>query len=382
MIARATTAEEAIVNHPSRGALVLSRSWANGSGRLPVSLRTYLEAAPKAELHIHLEGAVPTRTLRELAGRHDVELPAAARFEPGPPIRYRDFAEFKEAFQLLYRCLLTAEDYELLAYDLGRELAQQGVRYAEVRVTPAAHAPRLPFDVWFGGLTRGRRRAEVAFGVRIRWVFEIARDARDPWRTERLAEDCTSFAIEGHADGVVALGLSGDENAAPAERFAPMFDRARGAGLYSAPHAGEHAGPESVWAAIRVLGADRIAHGVRAIEDASLVAYLAREQIALEIAPTSNCSLGVCEDLAQHPLVALHDAGVPVTVNTDDPALFRTTLSDEVAALAHPMGLDIDAIDEILVNGVRHSFLPGDETAQLEAEFRRALGALRTAYVA
>lgn len=182
-------------------------------------------------------------------------------------------------------------------------------------------------------------------------------------------------------DGVVALGLGGSEVGRPPEPFAPWFDQARVAGLHSDPHAGETAGPESIWGALRALGAERIGHGVRAIEDPTLVAYLAAQRIPLEINPTSNIRLGVYPNLAAHPLRHLHDAGLIVTVNSDDPPLFNTTLNDEVALLAEPFGLGIAAIDAILLNAVRHSFLPPAQRQAMEAAFTAELAALKKVHL-
>jgi len=167
------------------------------------------------------------------------------------------------------------------------------------------------------------------------------------------------------------------EEGYPPAPFVPWFDRARSAGLHSAPHAGEHAGPASIWSAIRDLGAERIGHGVRAIEDPELVDYLAEHRIPLEISPTSNISLGLYPDAASHPLKALHEAGVTVTVNSDDPPLFDTTLTDEAYLLVDPWAFSRETIDEILLNGIRYSFLPDGRKPALEADFRKETRALR-----
>jgi len=204
---------------------------------------------------------------------------------------------------------------------------------------------------------------------------------KDEARVHPLAEYTTGVAIEGKEDGVVALGLGGAEAGAPPEPFEPYFDRARAAGLRSAPHAGEHAGPASVWGAIRALGAERIGHGVRSIEDPALVGYLAERQLALEVNPTSNLRLGVYPDLASHPLRRLHDAGVPIVVGSDDPPLFNTTLSDELLLLAAEFGCDVATADELLLNGVRHSFLPEDRKRSLEGELRAELDALKAVHL-
>ena len=189
------------------------------------------------------------------------------------------------------------------------------------------------------------------------------------------------MAIETQAEGVVALGLGGPEVGHPPEPFAPLFARGRAAGLHSAPHAGEHVGPPSIRGALDALGAERLAHGVRAIEDPALVAELAERRVALDLCPTSNVCLGVYPSLAEHPLRRLHNAGAVVTINSDDPALFGTTLTREVGLLADPFGLDVVAIDEILLNGVRHSFLPPPAKQRLEATYRAELDALKAVHL-
>jgi len=234
----------------------------------------------------------------------------------------------------------------------------------------------VPFETYFDGLTRGRERAEREHGVRMRWVFDIMRAVADPATLHPKAAYTTGAAIDGMRDGVVALGLAGSEADNPPEPFAPYFERARTAGLRSAPHAGEHDGPRSIWGALRALGAERIGHGVRAIEDPALVAHLAEHEIALEVCPTSNICLGVYPGIAAHPLRRLHEAGAPITVNSDDPPLFNTTLNDEVVRLATDFGLDREVIDTILLNGVRASFLPPDEKRALDAAFRAEMAAL------
>jgi aminodeoxyfutalosine deaminase len=345
-----------------------------------MSLDAYVRAAPKAELHVHLEGAIRPATLLELARRNRVDLPTDTVEGLQRWFVYRDFPHFIEIFVKSTSCLKTVEDYELIVYEFGAEMARQNVRYAEVTFSPSTHAwLGNPHDIWFTGLTRGRERAERELGVRIRWEFDIVRTQSDASTLIPKAEYALGAAIDGRADGVVTLGLGGNEAGGPPEPFAPFFERARAAGLRSSPHAGEHAGPESVWGAIRALGAERISHGVRAIEDPALVTYLAEQRIPLALAPTSNLCLGVCPDLAAHPLHRLHGAGVLITVNSDDPPLFNTTLNDEVALLPSTFALDLDTIDEILLNGVRASFLPPEEKAALEEEFRAEMAGLRAA---
>ncbi len=345
-----------------------------------MSLKSYLQAAPKAELHVHLEGSIQPATLLTLAKRNDVHLPADTIEGVKKWFTYRDFNHFVEIYVAVTRCLKTREDYELIVYEFGMEMARQNIRYAEVTFSPGTHEKLgVPHATYFDGLTRGRERVRMAFGVEINWVFDIVRNAT-AYRT--LADYTTQVAIEGKRDGVIALGLGGLESGYPAEPFASWFERARAAGLHSAPHAGEIAGPGSVWAALRALGAERIGHGVRAIEDPVLVAHLAERRIPLEVNPTSNICLGVYPTLAEHPLRRLHNAGVIVTVNSDDPPLFNTTLNAEMAMLVDPFGFDVATINEILLNGVRYSFLPDEQRGTLEAAFRAEMDVLKAVHLA
>jgi len=349
-----------------------------------MSLLTYLREAPKAELHVHLEGSIRPQTVLELARRNGVTLPADDVAGLREWFRFRDFRHFIEVYVAISRCLRSTADYELIAYELGAELARQGVRYAEVTFSPSTHELILgvPHATYFAGITAGRERARREFGIELAWVFDIVRATPV---TTAYADYVTRVAIEGRRDGVVALGLGGLEAGNPPEPFAPWFERARAAGLHSAPHAGEIAGPESVWGALRVLGAERIGHGVRSWEDPALVAHLAATGVPLEVCPTSNIRLGVYPSLADHPLRRLHDAGVRLTVNSDDPPLFNTTLQAEVDTLETAFGFtaaDAAAVDEILTGGVRHSFLPPERRASLEAEFRAALARLKPLHLA
>ncbi|HEY8601468.1 MAG TPA: adenosine deaminase [Thermomicrobiales bacterium] len=348
-----------------------------------MSLVGYLRAVPKAELHIHLEGAIAPTTVLALARERSIALPATDETGLRAWFAYRDFDHFLTVIRAVAQCLRTAADYERVTYELGQTLARQGVRYAEVTLSPSIHALRgVPFDTYFAGMTRGRARAQADFGIEIAWIFSIVRHWADSSMTAPQADYTTAAAIAGRGTGVVALGLAAAEADAPPEPFAPWFARARANGLHSAPHAGETAGPTSIWGAVRALGAERIAHGVRAIDDPALVAYLAEQQITLDIAPTSNICLGLYPQLTAHPLPRLHAAGVALTINTDDPPLFGTTLNDEVALLADPFGLDLAAIDAILLNGVRRSFLPSPRRQAMEADFLAEMARLKAVHLA
>lgn len=344
-----------------------------------MSIESYLHAAPKAELHVHLEGSILPETVLELARRNRVALPADSAEGLRQWFNYRDFPHFVEIYVTITRCFRVVEDYEYVAYEFGREMARQNVRYAEATFSPSTHYQMgIPFEVMLRGLNEGRERAHRDFGVEFGWVFDIVRNP--PGRN--FADHVVDWAIEGMAHGVVALGLGGIEVGNPPEDFASHFERGIAAGLHSDPHAGEHAGPESVWGALRSLHAERIGHGVRSIEDPALVAYLAEKQIPIETNPTSNIRLGVYPDYSSHPLRRLYEAGVPLTVNSDDPPLFNTTMDQEVGLLPQAFGLDVLAIDDILLNGIRHSFIEPERRARIEAAWRTELDALKAQHLA
>jgi adenosine deaminase len=336
-----------------------------------------LRAAPKAELHLHLQGCIRAETLLELARRNRIDVPAQTVDELRQWFRFRDFLHFVETFAVLRACLVDPADYELVTYELGAELAAQHVRYAEVTFTPGPEVYLGPRETFFDGLTHGRQRVRHDFGVEMRWIFDIPRRTVTRHPDLPIVDFITDVAIDGRHDGVVALGLGGTEIGYPPERFEKSFDRARAAGLHSAPHAGETAGPDSVWGALRALGAERIGHGVRCVEDPALLEYLVEQRIGLEVCPTSNIVLGVYPSLAEHPLRALWTAGARVTVNTDTPAIFGISLSNELGLLESEFGLSPAEVDAVIVNAFEASFLPDAEKAAMVASARAELASLR-----
>ena len=324
-------------------------------------MRESLAGAPKAELHLHFQGAIRPATLLELAARHRIDIPATDEMRLREWFKFRDFAHFVEIYALLRACLVDRDDFELVAYELGAALAAQNIRYAEVTFTPGPEVYRGPRETFFDGLTRGRERVRREFGVDLRWIFDIPRRTVTLHPDLPLTDFITAVAIDGREDGVVALGLAGTEAGYPPESFEPWFDRARAAGLHSAPHAGETAGPSSIWGALRALGAERLGHGVRAVEDPALVEYLVEHRIGLELCPTSNYRLGVFPSLSACPVRELYETGALVTVNTDTPAVFDISLTSELALLESVFGLSDRTISEIRQNAFAAAFLPADE---------------------
>ncbi len=301
----------------------------------------WLAGLPKVELHIHLEGSIRPPLLLELARRNGVDVGARTVEDLAARYRFRDFQHFIELYLIGMSAIRTGDDLVDAIDALALDLAAQQVGYAEVTTTAYGHHVNgMATSDYRDALDTGARRASHDHGVELRWIIDIPRSLEDP------GEGWTADLVTGPdapAD-TVAIGLGGPEAEYPAEWYASSMERARAAGVPAVIHAGEVAGPASVRAALDVLGAVRIGHGVRAMEDPTLVAELAAQATPVEVSVTSNILLGVFASLADHPLPAMLDAGVNVSLNTDDPGYFSTTLTGELVIAHQQLGVSLDAI--------------------------------------
>ena len=341
------------------------------------ALDGFLVAMPKAELHVHLEGTVQPRTVLALARRHGIDAPAQSEADLAAFFRFRDFPHFIEVYMRVCECLRHPDDFALVVRELGEEAASQNIRYLEVHFNPEPHVRKrgLTFDGMLDGMNRGRAAVRSRWGIEMRWIADGVRDAESGLRSVTRTVDW--MARLDPRDGVVALGLGGDEVGHPPAPFAPAFRAARAAGLHVVAHAGETTGPETIWSSLRDLAAERIGHGVRAVDDPALVAHLAATGVPLELCPTSNLRTGVVPDAARHPFRRLDEAGAVVTVNSDDPALFGASLTDEYRLLVGAFGYGADGLERISLNAVRSSFLPEPEKLDLLTRFHEEFRALR-----
>ncbi len=331
-----------------------------------MSLESFINAMPKVELHVHLEGSIRPGTLLTLAQRHQVALPADTVEGLRDWYNFTDFPHFIEIYMAMSDCLRTPDDIELIAREFLAGQAAQNIRYSEVTYTAFTHHHhhQISFSDQLAALNRARRWAEAEFGVSMNLVIDIPRII-----TAGEGLLIADWAISGMGDGVAAFGLGGPEVGHPPEKFKAAFDRIRAAGLPSVPHAGETVGPESIWGALRVLGADRIGHGVRCLEDPALVDELRSAQIPLEVCPTSNVCLKVTPSLADHPLPHLLAEGLYVTINSDDPPMFNTTLTNEYLAVANTFQFEIETIEQLALNAVRASLLATSARSEMESTF-------------
>jgi aminodeoxyfutalosine deaminase len=277
---------------------------------------------------------------------------------------FRDFGHFVEIYLSVVDLIRDDEDVRMLTYEIARELARQQVRYAELTVTPYSHVRRgIPAPAFCAAIEDARSGAAADFGVDLRWCFDIPGEAGLP-----AAEETLRVALEERPDGLISFGLGGPETGVPRPQFKPYFDKARAAGLHSVPHAGETGGPETIWDALRDLGAERIGHGIAAARDPELMSYLADNGIVLEVCPTSNVRTRAVASLDEHPLPALVAAGVPVTINSDDPPMFGTTIEEEYAVAARLLGLDAAGVAGLARAAVTAAFLPPGGKSVLLAE--------------
>ena len=331
---------------------------------MDVSSGDFLRRLPKVELHLHLEGTVTPETLVELGERHPA---TRLSIEQARSLyRYVNFSDFLLAFKAITERLQTAADYELITYRMARSLAAQGVVHAEVYVSVGVvyYWRRIEFEPLFAGMERGRLQAEREFGITLLWIFDAVRHfgAEQAALVFRKAAEMR----REHAS-IIGIGIGGDERRTGAEPFRELYAEARDAGLRLTAHAGETVGPEGIWGALNI-GAERIGHGLSAQYDAELMEVLAERQMPIEICMTSNVRTGSCPSIADHPVHHYFDAGLMITLNSDDPSLFGSDLMGEFHLAESDFHFTQEQLRELAANAVEASFLgPERKVALLRA---------------
>ncbi|NNJ12046.1 adenosine deaminase [Chloroflexales bacterium ZM16-3] len=340
---------------------------------LTTELDEFIVRMPKVELHLHLEGAIAPQTLLDLAQQNGVELPARDIAGVEQLFRYRNFGEFITVFMAMTQVIVRGEDFARLAYELGMDLAAQQVRYAEVMISPMQHI-RRGMDLYeaITGTAAGFAQVERETGTQIRIALDHGRQYGP-----NLAWQVLEVARKAQPLGVIGWSIGGNEIGYPPEPFAEVFAAARAAGLGLMAHAGEVVGPPSVWGAIDSLGVTRLGHGIRSVDDPALIAALAQRGVVLDVCPSSNLCTGAVASWADHPLRQLYDAGVTVTINSDDPTFFNTTITEEYRRAVTHFGFGADDLSTMVRNAASATFLPPDQRAALCAQVDAEITALR-----
>jgi adenosine deaminase len=319
-----------------------------------------LVSLPKVHLHVHLEGSMRPSTVLELAGRYGVELPDGLR---EGRYEFHGFTHFISEWVAGLRSLQRPEDVRRIAYEFCHDQAADGVRYAEVSFSLPEHSVRSgdwdgPILAVLEGFDEGRRD----FGIVCRPYVDVVRGVGI-----ELSRMAMESAVRHRDDGVIGIGLGGDERH-PAGDYAHLFRHATDHGLRSIPHAGETAGPDSVWSALEDLRADRIGHGIRSLEDPSLVTRLRGERVPLDVCPTSNVMTKVVASIEDHPLPAMLEAGLFVTLNADDPSMFQAPLSHEYGLAREALGMSDERIVALATNAIDASFADEETKRRLRTE--------------
>jgi adenosine deaminase/aminodeoxyfutalosine deaminase len=326
---------------------------------------SFIRLLPKAELHLHLEGAIDAATLLELKHRHGQ---SGSLAEVEKLYRYPDFDAFLMAFKAVTEHLRSPEDYELISYGLMQQLKEENILHAEIYVSVGVCLWRnQDFPAIFEGLERGRQRGERDFGISVLWIFDAVRHFG-----AEAAQRVFELAVRYRDRNVIAVGIGGDEQRAKPELFRDSYAYAADNGLHLTAHAGETAGPESIWGAIN-LRAERIGHGLTAAQDSDLLEELAQRQVPIEICITSNLRTGCCKTVSEHPVKQYFDHGLMITLNTDDPAMFGTTLSHEYQLAQQAFGFTDEHLRELARNSFEASFLPAEKKLEFLNLFDAAI---------
>lgn len=335
-------------------------------------LRSQLKQLPKVELHRHLEGSVRIETLIDIAEEHSVEMPeyeveTLRPFVQMMPQEHRSFQNFLAKFRTIRQFFLSEAIIRRITREVIEDAANDNIKYMELRFTPQALNSLIKSNVqdvvtW---VCEATRQAQEDFDIQVKLIVSMNRH-----ESHEIGRKALDAALEHRDQGVVAVDLAGREDEFPASLFRDIFKVALAEQLHVTIHAGEWGGAESVWDAVGNLGAERVGHGIRVLEDPKLVGVLVEKGIVLEVCPTSNYHSGVVNELKDHPLNILHQNGILVTLNTDDPLISDLNLTDELYNVMTQLQLTFDDVKAYTMRAVESSFLPKDEQIVLADKFR------------
>jgi adenosine deaminase len=322
----------------------------------------WYERLPKVELHLHMEGAIPYDALWELVRKYDGDVQSRKALEKR--FEYRDFAHFIETWLWKNQFLREYEDFQFIAEAVAKDLASQNIRYAEAFFSP-------PDFIHHGLQTQAiteaiRMGLDAVDGIEVALVADLVRDFGP-----RQGEATLTEINEVKDLGVAGVGIGGSERGFPPEQFEAVFKKARRLGFYTSAHAGEAAGAESVWGAIRSLKVDRIGHGTRAEEDDPLLDYLVEHKVPVEMCPMSNVRTGVVESYEEHPVRRYYERGIFLSINTDDPKMFGNSLAEEYMMLVEKQGFTPAEIKKLVLGAIEMSWMPEENKRRMEVAFQK-----------
>jgi adenosine deaminase len=335
--------------------------------RTPDTLEHLVAEIPKVELHLHLGGAIPLQVLFTFMQREGSEPSIRTIDDLQKRFTYTDFAHFIETWVWKNKFITHERDFEDIAYSVLRNLSSQNVKYVEAFYSPGDYLTQgLSLQGITDHLIKGKKRAYHDFGICCELIMDLVRNDGPEAGMQRL-EEVTPYLEKG----VIGIGLGGSEEKYPADPFAPVYQEAQNRGFKLTAHAGEAAGAESIWAAIKKLTVERIGHGVRAYEDPQLVSLLRERQIPLEMCVVSNVRTGVCPSLEDHPIKHYYLEGLMVTVNSDDPTMFNTSINQEYLVLAQTLGFSVDDLKSLSMNGIAASFMSSKDKEAMKSQFEK-----------
>jgi adenosine deaminase len=325
-----------------------------------------IKALPKVELHVHTLGSIQPATLLQIIRNEGFETPYNTEEDIVQRFQFIDFTHFIEVYAEITGYINDENHFEHITYDMLEKCSDCNTRYVEASFSPRDHLQHnLDFSKMVDSINKGMKRAKDTFGIEANIRIDLVRSS-----TLDEAMEVLDF-IEENPNNIVSIDLGGDEISWPAKRFAPVYERAKDMGLHLVAHAGEAAGPESIWDAINHLKVERIGHGVTARQDAKLLEVLKKRKIGIEMNPVSNLRTGVVNSIKDHPIRDFYDRGLLVTVNSDDPSLFHTDLNNEYIQIHRHQGFSVEELFQISMNGIDTAFIDESKKEDLRYEFRR-----------
>lgn len=336
------------------------------------NVEEFIAKMPKVELHIHLEGAIPLPLMLEFIKRNNQQNSIKSVNELAKKMKYKDFSDFIKRWLWLTSFIKYYDDFQQIAYCVLKELAKQNIKYVEAFCSPRDfHRNGLKISSIIENLIKGKEKAEKDFNIQCKLIVDLVRNY-GPKKGFETLEEITPYL----GKGVIGIGLGGSEKEVSCEVFEEVFKEARSRGFKLTAHAGEEAGARSIWTAIEKLHIQRIGHAAKAYQDPKLIHFLAQHQIPIEVCPTSNIKTGIFNSIKQHPIKKYFQQNLLITINSDDPSMFRTSLNQEYLLLYKKLNFNAEQLKTLSLNGIKASFLPEEQKKQMFFTFHKEFNAL------